>query len=208
MNSSLDILVKNFPDNDFKYLSSQEFSDDLLKLEKQKGVYLYEYMDSIEKFSEDKLPDTCNFFSSLKDQYVNEKEYLHANNVWNVFKMNEIGDYHDLYLKTDLLLADPFKKFINTCLKYYGLDPYHYFSSHGLSWDEMFKMTGTELELIWEIEIYLFIENGITGGISYITKTYNKTNNTYMQSHDYKWMKMFDMVGQWVNIFPMVELNG
>ena len=81
MNSSLDILVKNFPDNDFKYLSSQEFSDDLLKLEKQKGVYLYEYMDSIEKFSEDKLPDTCNFFSSLKDQYVNEKEYLHANNV-------------------------------------------------------------------------------------------------------------------------------
>ena len=81
MNSSLDILVKNFPDNDFKYLSSQEFSDDLLKLEKQKGVYLYEYMDSIEKFSEDKLPDTSNFFSSLKDQYVNEKEYLHANNV-------------------------------------------------------------------------------------------------------------------------------
>ena len=81
MNSSLDILVKNFPDNDFKYLSSQEFSDDLLKLEKQKGVYLYEYMDSIEKFSEDKLPDPCNFFSSLKDQYVNEKEYLHANNV-------------------------------------------------------------------------------------------------------------------------------
>ena len=62
--------------------------------------------------------------------------------------MNEIGDYHDLYLKTDLLLADPFKKFINTCLKYYGLDPYHYFSSHGLSWDEMFKITGTELELI------------------------------------------------------------
>ena len=137
LNSSLDKLVKNFPDNYFKYLFSQEFSDDLLKLEKQKGVYLYEYMDSFEKFFEDKLLDKCNFFSSSKDQYTSEKDYY------------EVGDYHDLYLKTGvLLLADPFEKFINTCLKYYGLDPCHYFSSHGLSWDAMFKMTGTEIELI------------------------------------------------------------
>ena len=87
MNSSLDKLVKNFPDNYFKYLFSQEFSDDLLKLEKQKGVYLYEYMDSFEKFFEDKLLDKCNFFSSSKDQYTSEKDYY------------EVGDYHDLYLK-------------------------------------------------------------------------------------------------------------
>ena len=98
-------------DNDFRYLS-EEFSDEFLKLVKQKGVYPYEYMNSFKKFSEDKLPDRCKFFSSLKDVCISEKDYLKANNIWNVFKMNTMGDYHDLYLKTDvLLLADVFEKF-------------------------------------------------------------------------------------------------
>ena len=62
-------------------------------------------------------------------------------NVLDAFKMNRMGDYHDLYLKTDVsLLADVFEKFINACLKYYGLDPCHYFSSPELSWDAMLKM--------------------------------------------------------------------
>ena len=77
MNSSLDALVKNFSDNDFRYLS-QEFSGDLLKLVKQKGVCPHKYMDSFEKFSEDKLPDSCKCFSSLKDECINEKDYSHA----------------------------------------------------------------------------------------------------------------------------------
>ena len=139
MNSSLDSLVKNLRDNDFKYLS-EEFSGEFLKLVKQKGVYTYEYMDSFKKFSEDKLPDSCKFFNCLKDFCISEKVYLKANNIWNVFKINAMSDYHDLYLKTDLLLlADVFKKFINGCLDYYGLDPCHYFSSPGLSWDAMLK---------------------------------------------------------------------
>ena len=73
MNSSLDLLVKNFSDNDFKYLS-QEFSGEFLKLVKQKGVYSYEYMDSFQKFSEDKLPDKCKFFCSLKHECISEKD--------------------------------------------------------------------------------------------------------------------------------------
>ena len=81
-------------------------------------------------------------FSSLK-------HHVHAINVWNVFKMNTMGNYHDLYLKTDvLLLADVFEKFINTCLEHYDVDPCHYFSSPGLSWDAILKMTGIESELI------------------------------------------------------------
>ena len=72
MNFSLDLLVKNLSDYDFKY-SFQEFSGDLLELVKQKGVYPYEYMDSFEKFSEDKLPDTCKFFSSLKGEALVKK---------------------------------------------------------------------------------------------------------------------------------------
>ena len=109
MNSSLDALVKNLSDNNLKYLS-EEFSSEQSKLVKQKGVYPYEYMDSFEKFSKDKLPDRCGFFSSLKDECISEKNYLHAIKVWNVFKMNTMSDYHDLYLKADvLLLADVFE---------------------------------------------------------------------------------------------------
>ena len=135
MNSSLDALIKNVSDNDFKYLS-EEFSGDLLKLVKRKVsiVYPYEYMDRFEKFSEDKVPNKCKFFSSLKDQCIIEKDCLAAIDVWNVFKMNTKSDYHDLHLKTEVLLvADVFKKFVSTCLDYYGLDPCHYFSRPGLS---------------------------------------------------------------------------
>ena len=89
-------------------------------------------MDSFKKFSQNRLPDRSKFCSSLKDKCISEKDYFKAVDVWNMFKMNTMGDYHDLYLKTDvLLLADVFEKFINTCLDCYGLDPCHYFSSPG-----------------------------------------------------------------------------
>ena len=97
-------------------------------------------MDSFKKSSENKLPDRCKFFSCLKDKSISKKDYLKANIISNVFKMNTMGDYHDLYLKTDvLLLADVFENFINTCLDCYGLDACHYFSSPGLSCDAMLK---------------------------------------------------------------------
>ena len=99
--------------------------------------------------------------------------------------MNTMGDYHDLYLKTGvLLLPDVFEKFINTYLEYYGLDPCHYFSSTGLSCDAMLKMTEIELELISDTDMHLFIENGTRGGISYLAKRQSKANNKYLQSYD------------------------
>ena len=122
-------------------------------------------MDSFKKFFEDKLPHKCNFFSSLKDECISEKDYLKAIDVWNVFKMNKMSDYHDLYSKTDVfLLADVFEKFINTCLNYYKLDPFHYFSSPGLSWDAILKMIGIALGLINDADMHLFIEKGMRGG--------------------------------------------
>ena len=131
---------------------------ELLELVKEKGAYTYEYMDSFKEFSENKLPDKCEFFSSLKDECISEKDYQRAHNVWNAFKMKTKVDYHDLYLKTDvLLLADAFEKFIKTYLDYHGLDPCHYFSSPGLSWDAMLKMTGRKLQLISNIDMHLFI---------------------------------------------------
>ena len=96
--------------------------------------------------------------------------------------MNTMGDYHDLYLNTDvLLLADVFEKSINTCLDYYGLDPCHYFTSPGLSWDVMLKMTRIELELIPDIDMHLFIEKRMRAGISYIAKRHSKANKKYMK---------------------------
>ena len=104
MNSSLDKLVKNLNNKDFKYLS-EEFCSKKLKLAKQKGVYPYEYIKRFfKRFNEDKLPDKSKCFTSLKDSGVNEKEYEKAVNVWKVFKIKHLGEYHDLHLKTDVLL--------------------------------------------------------------------------------------------------------
>ena len=99
--------------------------------------------------------------------------------------MKTMGDYLDLYLKTDfLLLVDVFEKFFGVYLEYYGLDPCHYFGSLGLSWDAILKMTDVELELILDIDMYLFVEKGMRGGISYTAKSYSKANNKYMKSYD------------------------
>ena len=103
-----------------------------------------------------------------------------------------MGNYHDHYLEKDLLQsADIFEKFIGTYLKYYGLDPCHYFSSPGLSWDAMSKRTGVKLEKISGIDKCLFIEKGLRGGISYIAKRYAKANNKYMNDYDPKKLATF-----------------
>ena len=134
-------------------------------------------MNSFKKFCEDKLPDIDKFFSSLKDYSISEKEYQRAANVWKVFKIKNLGEYYNLYLKTDvLLLCCVYEKFIKVCLEYCSLDPCHYFSSPGLSWDAMLKMIGIELQEIGNLDIHLFIEKRMRGGISYISKRYSKSN--------------------------------
>ena len=117
------------------------------------------------------------FFSSIKGCNVSEKEYQRALDVWKVFKIKNLGEYHDLYLKTDvLLLCDVFVKFNKTCLEYYCLDPCYYVSSPSLSWDAMKKFTGVKLEKISNIDVCLFLESRIRGGIGYISKRYSKSN--------------------------------
>ena len=138
------------------------------------------------KFSENKLPNRCKFFSSLKDNCISKKDYLKADNIWNLFKMNTMGDYHNLYLKTDVsLLANVFEKFIKHCLDYYGLDLCHYFSSPGLNSDALLKMTRIELDLISDIDMHLSIEKGMRSGISYIAKRHSRANNKYRECYDH-----------------------
>ena len=130
-------------------------------------------MNNFERFNEEKLPARKYFYSSTKDGkigddgkisdgHISVKDYLTFEKTWDKFEMKNMADYLDHYLKKDvLLLVDVFEKFIDTCLKYYGLDYRHYFSSPGLSWDAMLKMTDRELEKTSDINKYLFIEKRI-----------------------------------------------
>ena len=185
MSSSLEKLVNNLPRDSLKY-TSKIFEGEKLNLMARKGVYPYDYMDSFDKFNE-KLPTKDEFFSILNNQHITDEDYKHAQNVWNTFKLSNMGEYHDLYLKSDiLLLADVFENFRKTCLQYYKLDPYHYFTSPGLSWDAMLKMTNIKLELMTDIDMFQFIEKGMRGGISYIANSYGKASNKYMKIYDEK----------------------
>ena len=84
-------------------------------------MYPYEDMDSFKMFSNKQLPDISKFLSSLKDESISKKDYVHDIVIWNMLKEKTIGDYHDPYLKIDvLILVDVFEKFINTCVEYYG----------------------------------------------------------------------------------------
>ena len=163
MSSGLDKLVSNLPREALKY-TFRQFKGKKLDLMARKGVYPYDYMDSFDKFNE-KLPPKEEFYSILNDEHITDKDYKHAQTVWDTFKLKNMGEYHDLYLQSDiLLLADIFENFRRTCLEYYKLDPCHYFTSPGLSWDAMLKMTDIKLELMTDIDMFQFIQKALRGG--------------------------------------------
>ena len=184
MSSSLDKLVSNLPAEALKY-TNKRFQKEKFNLMTRKGVYPYDYMDSFEKFNKTELPTKEEFYSILNNEHITDEDYCHAQKVWNTFQLQTMGEYHNLYLKSDiLLLADVFENFRKTCLQYYKLDPCHYFTSPGLSWDAMLKMTNIKLELMTDIDMFQFIEKGMRGGISYIANRYGKANNKYMREYD------------------------
>ena len=180
MSSSLGALVNNLPKNGFKNISKY-YTPEEVELIKQKGFYPYEYMDTEEKFNDTKLPPREVFYSKLSGKGISEKDYKHACNVWNTFKMKTFKDYHKLYNETDvLLLADVFENFRNLCLKIYRLDPVYYYTAPGLAWDACLKMTNINLELLSDPNMLLMFEKGIRGGISIISNRYGEANNKYM----------------------------
>ena len=129
--------------------------------------------------------EQVNFYSSLSNQGITDDDYLHAQQVWDTFNCATLGDYHDLYLKTDvLLLVDVFENFGKAAMVTYGLDPAHYYTLPGYSWDCLLKRTNVSLELLTEPDIYLFVEKGLRGGISMVSQRHAAANNQYMQNYN------------------------
>ena len=123
--SSLEKLAANLPADAFKYTSSS-FQNEKLQLMKKKGDYPYDFMDSVEKFDDQQLPSKDDFYSQLNSEHISDEQYQHAQKICSTFELKNMGQYHDLYLESDiLLLSDVFENFRNTCLQYYKLDPCH-----------------------------------------------------------------------------------
>ena len=151
----------------------------------RKGVYPYDYMDCFEKLNDTKLPAKKEFYSKLYNEDISDKDYKHAKKVWKEFDMKTMGDYHDLYLETDvLLLTDIFENFRDNCMKNYHLDPAWYFTAPGLAYDAALKMTKVNLELLSDPDMLLLFEQGIRGGVSMITHRHGKANNPYVKGYD------------------------
>ena len=197
MNSSIESLVDNLAKgkNDIKSLreafpnTSNHFKDDeKFKLMTMKGIYPYDYIDSFDRLNEKELPGQKEFYSKLYDSECSDYDYAKALNVWKVFKCEKLLDYHNFYLKSDvLLLADVWESFRNVCYSNYGLDCTYYYTSPGLSFDAMLKHTKIELELFTDSEMYEFCDetcSAIRGGLSQISTRHAVANNKYMSNYD------------------------
>ena len=149
------------------------------------GIYPHEYMDSWERFDETSLPPEKAFYIKLNLEDISDKDYNHAQNIWEVFGINNLGEYHVLYFQCDaLLLADVFEKFRDTCIEIYRLYPFHFLPAPGLAWKTCFKKTNVNLEVLTDTDMLLMIEAGIRGGMCQSVHRYAKANNKYMKKYD------------------------
>ena len=193
MNSSLESLVealnKSNNENMFQHFNDGfiDETDQLKKLLRQKGIFPYDFYDKFDKINYDGLPPIEEFYNKLNECSVEKSDYLRAQLVYELNKCNNFGDYLSLYLKCDvLLLADVFEAFRKMCLQNYKLDPCHYLTSPGLSWDAMLRMTEAKIECFQEgqEDMLEMIESSMRGGISMVSNRYAKANNKYMKEYD------------------------
>ena len=141
-------------------------------------------MDGWDRFNEKTLPNKESFYSSLMMEDISASDYAHANNVFKKFNINNLGEYHDLYVRSDtLLLADIFENFKMSCLENYGLDPTHFISLPGLAWQACLKKTNVELELLTDYDMLIMIEEGIRGGMCHAVNRYASAHNHYMKDY-------------------------
>ena len=181
MSSSLDSLVNNLARGGNEFFGFEDYNDSQHKLLSRKGIYPCEYMDNWDHFSETTLPPKSSFYSKLNMSGVSDQDYEHGCKVWRVSGIRNLGEYHDLYLKTDvILLANVFEAFRKVWLDNYGLDPAHFYTAPGLAWRTCLKKTKIRLELLLDPDMPLMFERGIKGGITQSVHRWAKANNPYM----------------------------
>ena len=181
MSSSLDSLTKNVVRGRKKLFGFEDYLELQYDLLTRKGVYPYEYINSWDRFEETQLLPISAFYSNLNMSSISKEDYQYAQRVWKEFQIHNLGDYHDLYLRTDVvLLANVYEAFRDTCLKHYKLDLAHFYTSPGLAWKACLKHTGIKLELVTDPDMLLMFERGIRGGITQAVCKYASANNKYM----------------------------
>ena len=183
--ASLDTLTENLKmEGEGKFQSVKQYIDQehsgstqKFNLMLRKGVYPYTYMDSHKKFEEGLPPINC-FFNDLKNEPCSTEDYQHAQNMWREFNMQNLGDLCDIYVQSDcLLLVDIINEYRRECWDNFHLEPLHYDTAPGLTWDAALRWTGVRLELLQDIDMYQFCESGIRGGVSVISKRRVVCNN-------------------------------
>ena len=151
----------------------------------RKGVYPYEFMGDWEKFNEKTLPEKEEFCSNLNMEDITDSNYNHAKRICKDFKIKNVCEYHDLYLKrSTLLLADLFENFRKMCLEIYELDEVKFLSAPGLAWQTALKKTIVKLELLIDTDVLLMVEKEIRNGLCHSINRYVKANNKYMKDYD------------------------
>lgn len=185
LGTSIEQLAKNLQQTDFTHLRAHCNNENELLLLSRKGVYPYDYISNWKVYEEENLPSIDKFYNNLSNETISQSDYEHAKNVWKCFDIKNLGQYTDLYVKSDvLILSDIFEKFRKTCKFNYNLDPAFYLTAPSLSFDAMLLKTKVKLDLLSDLEMIRMIQKGIRGGICLCSKRYAKSNNQYQPDYD------------------------
>ena len=158
----------------------------------RKGVYPYSYMKSFDNFQEKSLPSKEIFFNELTQKHITDEDYTFVCDLWNKFNLKDLGQLHNLYMDTDvLLLADVFEEFRRFCLLNYKLDPAHFNTAPALSWSAALLHTKQKLEIPTDPDMHLFFDRGMRGGASQIGFPYAKANHVGLDKYDSEKQKTF-----------------
>eukprot|EP00116_Pleurobrachia_bachei_P000927 sb/3461189/ len=182
LSTSLDRLASNLKKSGIEKLPNlkKQFPEEC-ELLAEKGIFFYDYVTSFSVFQETELPPKEAFYSQLSESHISDGDYQRAQDVYKTMGCKNLLDYMHLYVLTDTLqLCDVFENFRTLCLEAHGLDPCHYVSLPAFAWDAMLRMTGVKLEVLTDIDMYTFIEEGLRGGVTTVNHRYFKSNNKYL----------------------------
>ena len=142
-------------------------------------------MKNMSIFDEKELPSVDKFYSKVACGGIRTDEYNHAKKLWDLFKIDNMGEYHDLYVRADTAqLSDVFENFRYLCLEIYGLDPTYFVSAPSLAFEAMLKITKARIELFTDIDMVLMTQKAVRGGLTQVIKKHAIANNKYLPTYD------------------------